>query len=160
LNGEFRTGIGYDKHRLIAGGPLVLGGIPIDFDKKLSGHSDGDVLLHAVVDALLGAAALGDIGTHFPDTDPRWKNANSEIFLRHALGLTRKKVSITFLDCIILAEKPKLAPHFDAIRAKLATLLDLTIDKISLKAKTEEGLGDIGSCNAMAAFVAITVKLT
>lgn len=117
------------------------------------------MLIHAIVDALLGAAALGDIGTHFPDTDSRWKNANSELFLRQALELTRKKVAITFLDCIVLAEKPKLSPHFDAIRAKLATLLELSPDKISLKAKTEEGLGDIGSGNAMAAFAAITVKL-
>lgn len=156
---EFRTGIGYDKHRLVSGGPLVLGGIKIPFKKKAAGHSDGDVLIHAIVDALLGSACLGDIGTHFPDTDPKWKNANSKIFLRHALELARKKVSIAFLDCIVLAEKPKLAPHFDAIRAKLAILLDLAPDKISLKAKTEEGLGPIGEGNAIAAFACLTAKL-
>ncbi len=157
---EFRTAIGYDKHPLKKGIPFVLGGVRIPHGKGLSGHSDGDVLLHALVDALLGGAALGDIGGFFPDTDARWKGANSQIFLKKACTLLeKKKISITFVDIIVLAEKPKLSPVFESIRANLALLLHLPSTRISLKAKTGEKMGDIGKERAVAVFAAVTLKI-
>jgi len=155
---DFRTGIGYDRHRLSAGTPLILGGVTIPHEKGLTGHSDADVLIHALVDALLGAAALGDIGTHFPDTDPKWKGAKSEQFLKHAASLLKENgFTISFIDCIILAEKPKLSPYFPSIRKNLSAILNLPLDRISVKAKTEEGLDSIGQELAMAVFASATL---
>lgn len=156
---EFRTGIGYDLHPLKKGVRLVIGGVPIPYDKGLSGHSDGDIVLHALTDALLGAAGLGDIGSRFPDTDPQWKGIESRIFVEKSLALLRRrKFQICFVDCIILAEAPKLMPYFQAIQKKIALLLKITPSRVSVKAKTQEKLGSIGQKKAMAAFVAVTLK--
>src|SRR6202034_2976369 len=116
-----RSGIGYDSHRLQAGRKLMIGGVEVPFDKGPVGHSDGDVLAHALCDALLGAASLGDIGTHFPDTDPRWKGASSLLFLEHIRKLLDEKhLRITHLDAVVICERPKLVPHFPAMRTALA----------------------------------------
>src|SRR5205814_727182 len=156
---DFRTGIGYDRHLLKPGTGLILGGVTVAFEKSLVGHSDGDVLLHALVDALLGGAALGDIGTHFPDTDARWKGVDSARFVEHACSLlAAQQFEISFVDAIILAEKPKLAPYFTPIRENLARLLTLPLDRLSVKAKTEEGTDAIGEGKAIAAFVAATLR--
>lgn len=157
---EFRTGLGYDKHPLVPGNQLVLGGISIDYFKSLAGHSDGDVLLHALVDALLGGAALGDIGTFFPDTDPRWGGIASQFFLEEAVHkLKAKKFEIVFIDGIILAEKPKLAPYFPRMKEKIAEIARISLDRISIKAKTGEKMDSVGQENAMASFVAATLRL-
>lgn len=140
-----RIGIGYDTHRLELGGPLRLGGVTIDFDRHLVGHSDADGLLHAVTDALLGAAALGDIGDFFPDTDP----ANRDRDSAEMLSLTLQRVvelgwSVINADCIVFAERPRLAGHKVAIRSRLAELLGVGLDQVGLKAKTGEGIGQVG----------------
>jgi len=153
-----RTGIGYDLHRLEAGRPLIVGGIELPFDKGPAGHSDGDVLAHAICDALLGAAGLGDIGTHFPDTDPKWKGANSLLFLEHAKKLLEeKKLAIEHLDAVVILERPKLGPHFPKMREALAKSLGVPLEKIHLKAKTNEGLDAIGRGEAIAAQVVATL---
>ena len=147
-----RIGIGYDIHRLLEGRKLVLGGVEIPFEKGLLGHSDSDVLTHAICDALLGAAALGDIGAHFPDTDPRWAGASSLDFLAHAVELiTDRGYSIANVDATVLAERPKLRPHIQAMRESLASVLRIDIDQVNVKAKTNEGLESIGRSEAMAA---------
>src|SRR5881392_1660743 len=121
-----RVGIGYDLHRLEEGRKLIVGGIELPFDKGPVGHSDGDVLAHALCDALLGAAGLGDIGTHFPDTDPKWKGANSMLFLEHARKLVDEKhLAIEHIDAVVIAEKPKLGPHFPKMRGALAKALSV-----------------------------------
>jgi 2-C-methyl-D-erythritol 2,4-cyclodiphosphate synthase len=131
----------------------------VPFDKGPVGHSDGDVLAHALCDALLGAAGLGDIGTHFPDTDPKWKGANSLIFLEHAKKLLdEKKLSIEHVDAIVILEKPKLGPHFPKMREALAKSLDVPIEKIHLKAKTNEGVDAVGRGEAIAAHVVATLS--
>ena len=153
-----RCGIGYDLHRLEAGRKLVIGGIEVAFDKGPVGHSDGDVLAHAICDALLGAASLGDIGTHFPDTDPKWKNANSLIFLDHLRKLLAKQeMHVIHIDAVVIMERPKLGPHFPAMREALAKALGVEADKINLKAKTNEGVDAIGRGEAIAAHVVATV---
>ena len=153
-----RCGIGYDLHRLAEGRPLVVGGITLPFDKGPIGHSDGDVLAHALCDALLGAAALGDIGTHFPDTDPKWKGANSLLFLEHARKLLdEKRLTIEHVDAVVIAEKPKLGPHFPRMREALAKSLGVQQETIHLKAKTNEGVDAIGRGEAIAAYVVATV---
>jgi 2-C-methyl-D-erythritol 2,4-cyclodiphosphate synthase len=155
-----RCGIGYDLHRLETGRKLIVGGIELPFDKGPVGHSDGDVLAHAMCDALLGAAALGDIGTHFPDSDPRWKGAASLIFLEHARTLLdERRFSIEHIDAVVILERPKLGPHFPAMREALATALEVAADKIHLKAKTNEGVDAIGRGEAMAAWVVATLSL-
>ena len=155
-----RCGIGYDLHRLETGRKLIVGGIELPFDKGPVGHSDGDVLAHAMCDALLGAAALGDIGTHFPDSDPRWKGAASLIFLEHARTLLdERRFSIEHIDAVVILERPKLGPHFPAMREVLATALEVAADKIHLKAKTNEGVDAIGRGEAMAAWVVATLSL-
>jgi 2-C-methyl-D-erythritol 2,4-cyclodiphosphate synthase len=152
-------GIGYDLHRLVEGRKLMIGGVEVPFDKGSQGHSDGDVLAHALCDALLGAACLGDIGTHFPDTDPKWKDASSLIFLEHiAKMLHDRRLRIVHIDGIVICERPKLGPHFPAMRAALAKALGLTADKINLKAKTNEGVDAIGRGEAIAAHVIATVR--
>jgi 2-C-methyl-D-erythritol 2,4-cyclodiphosphate synthase len=154
------SGIGYDLHRLQDGRKLIIGGIEVPFEKGPVGHSDGDVLSHALCDALLGAGALGDIGTHFPDTDPKWKGASSLLFLEHARKLLAdRRLRIVHVDAVVICERPKLGPHFPAMRAALAKSLDMTADHISLKAKTNEGVGEIGRGEAIACHAIATVRL-
>jgi len=154
-----RCGIGYDLHRLEAGRKLIIGGMHVPFDKGPMGHSDGDVVAHALCDALLGAAGLGDIGTHFPDTDPKWKGADSMQFLEHAAKLLREKnLHIAHLDAVVILEKPKLGPHFPKMREALAKALNVTADRIHLKAKTNEGVDAIGRGEAIAAYVVATLE--
>jgi len=154
-----RCGIGYDLHRLAEGRKLIIGGMEIPFDKGPVGHSDGDVVAHAMVDALLGAAGLGDIGTHFPDTDPKWKGANSLLFLEHARKLLdEKKFVIEHIDVVVILEKPKLGPHFPKMREVLAKALKLPAEKVHLKAKTNEGVDAVGRGEAIAAHVVATLS--
>jgi 2-C-methyl-D-erythritol 2,4-cyclodiphosphate synthase len=154
------SGIGYDLHRLQEGRKLIIGGIEVPFEKGPVGHSDGDVLSHALCDALLGAGALGDIGTHFPDTDPKWKGASSLLFLEHARKLLAdRRLRIVHVDAVVICEHPKLGPHFSAMRAALAKSLGMTADQISLKAKTNEGVGEIGRGEAIACHAIATVRL-
>lgn len=156
---SMRCGIGYDLHRLEPGRPFVVGGVQIPFDKGPAGHSDGDVLAHALCDALLGAAGLGDIGTHFPDTDPKWKGANSLVFLQHAKKLLAdKQFSIDWVDAVVIAERPKLGPHFSRMRELLAGALGVAPERIHLKAKTNEGVDAIGRGEAIAAHVVATLS--
>jgi len=153
-----RVGIGYDLHRLEQGRPFIVGGIELPFEKGPVGHSDGDVLAHALCDALLGAAGLGDIGTHFPDTDPKWKGANSMLFLEHAKKLLdEKRFAIEHVDAVVITEKPKLGPHFPKMREALAKALGVGAEKIHLKAKTNEGVDAIGRGEAIAAHVVATL---
>ncbi|MGB8459296.1 MAG: 2-C-methyl-D-erythritol 2,4-cyclodiphosphate synthase [Candidatus Acidiferrum sp.] len=154
-----RCGIGYDLHRLAEGRKLIIGGIELPFDKGPVGHSDGDVLAHALCDALLGAAGLGDIGTHFPDTDPKWKGANSLLFLEHTRTLLGgKNFVIEYVDAVVILEKPKLGPHFPKMREALARSLGISTDQISLKAKTNEGVDAVGHGEAIAAYVVATLS--
>jgi 2-C-methyl-D-erythritol 2,4-cyclodiphosphate synthase len=154
-----RCGIGYDLHRLAEGRKLIVGGIELPFDKGSVGHSDGDVLAHALCDALLGAAGLGDIGTHFPDTDSKWKGANSLLFLEHARKLLDEKhFAIEHVDAVVITEKPKLGPHFPKMREALARALGVTAEHIHLKAKTNEGVDAVGRGEAIAAYVVATLS--
>jgi 2-C-methyl-D-erythritol 2,4-cyclodiphosphate synthase len=147
-----RIGIGYDIHRLVESRKLVLGGVEIPYEKGLLGHSDSDVLTHAICDALLGAAALGDIGTHFPDTDPRWAGSSSLDFLAHVVELIAARgYQVGNIDATVLAERPKLKPYVQAIRERLASTLQIDVDRVSVKAKTNEGLGSVGRGEALAA---------
>jgi 2-C-methyl-D-erythritol 2,4-cyclodiphosphate synthase len=153
-----RCGIGYDLHRLAAGRKLVIGGLEIPFDKGPVGHSDGDVLAHAMCDALLGAAGLGDIGTHFPDIDPKWKGASSLLFLEHARKLLEeRRLAIEHIDAVVILEKPKLGPHFPKMRELLAKSLGVPAEKIHLKAKTNEGVDAVGRGEAIACHVVATL---
>ena len=153
-----RCGIGYDLHRLETGRKLIVGGIELALDKGPAGHSDGDVLAHALCDALLGAAGLGDIGTHFPDTDPKWKGANSLIFLEHAKKLlAERNFAIEHVDAVVILERPKLGPHFPKMREALAGALGVQVERIHLKAKTNEGVDAVGRGEAIAAQVVATL---
>ncbi|MFO0844270.1 MAG: 2-C-methyl-D-erythritol 2,4-cyclodiphosphate synthase [Gemmataceae bacterium] len=146
-----RVGIGHDTHRLEPGRPLILGGLRVEHPRGLAGHSDADVVLHALTDALLGAAGLGDIGDLFPDTDLRYKDADSRLFLREALDrLNRGGWSVVNVDVIVFAQEPKLGPLKAAIRAALAVLLGLPLDCVNVKAKTGERVGHIGRAEAIA----------
>ena len=141
-----RIGMGYDVHRLVEGRELVLGGVTIDYKKGLLGHSDADVLLHAIMDALLGAAALGDIGKHFPDTDPAYKGISSIRLLEHVKELIRSEgYEVENVDATIIAQQPKMRPHIDAMRENIARSLGVELSRISVKATTEEGLGFTGN---------------
>ena len=154
-----RCGLGYDLHRLADGRKLIIGGMEIPFDKGPVGHSDGDAVAHALVDALLGAAGLGDIGTHFPDTDPKWKGANSLSFLEHARKmLDDQKFTIEHIDVVVILERPKLGPHFPKMREMLAKSLRLPSEKVHLKAKTNEGVDAVGRGEAIAAYVVATLS--
>ena len=154
-----RCGIGYDLHRLTEGRPLMIGGVHVPFDKGPVGHSDGDVLAHALCDALLGASGLGDIGTHFPDSDPKWKGANSLMFLEHTRKLLdEKKLRINHLDAIVVLERPKLGPHFPKMREALAKSLGIRTDQISLKAKTNEAVDAVGRGEAIACHTIATLE--
>jgi 2-C-methyl-D-erythritol 2,4-cyclodiphosphate synthase len=154
-----RCGIGYDLHRLVEGRKLIIGGIEVPFEKGPAGHSDGDVVAHAVCDALLGAAGLGDIGKHFPDTDPKWKGANSLLFLEYAQKLLNEnKFAIEHIDVVVILERPKLGPHFPKMREALAKSLNVTAEKVHLKAKTNEGVDAVGRGEAIACHVVATLS--
>jgi len=155
-----RCGIGYDLHRLDQGRKLIVGGVVVPFEKGPVGHSDGDVLAHALCDALLGAGGLGDIGTHFSDKDPRWKDANSLMFLEHAKKLLDEKhFVIEYVDAVVILERPKLGPHFPKMREALAKALGVSAEKIHLKAKTNEGVDAVGRGEAIASHVIATLSL-
>ncbi len=147
-----RIGIGYDLHRLEPGRKLILGGVELAAKRGPVGHSDGDALAHAICDALLGAAGLGDIGTHFPDTDPKWKGVSSLLFLeRTGTLLAERGFHVAWIDAVVIAERPKLGPHFPSMRQALARALGIPHERINLKAKTNEGLGELGRGEAIAA---------
>ncbi|SRR5579871_859966 len=154
-----RIGIGYDSHRLVMGRPLIIGLVHVAFDYGPEGHSDGDVVAHALTDALLGAAALGDIGRHFPNNDPRWKDADSRLFLTHAVELLKhagfRPVNV---DAVVVLERPKLAPHILTMRQALADALGLPLDAVSVKAKTAEGLGAVGEGRAIEAHAVAMIE--
>jgi 2-C-methyl-D-erythritol 2,4-cyclodiphosphate synthase len=153
-----RAGLGYDSHRLLPGRPLKLGGVEIPSPLGTVGHSDADVVLHAVVDAMLGAAGLGDIGEWFPDTDPHWHGADSAIFVRETLNrLNEKGYQVHQVDVIILAETPRLGPYKESIRRRLAELLGLPLDRVNIKAKTSEGMGAIGRSEGIACQALVTI---
>ena len=154
-----RFGIGYDVHKLVPNRKLILGNVEIAHNLGLDGHSDADVLIHAIIDALLGAAALGDIGQHFPDTDSKFKNIDSGILLAETCKILREKnYKIVNVDTIIVAQKPKLAPHIFNIRCRLAEILQIDIDFVSVKAKTEEGLGFTGAEQGIAAYAVCSIE--
>jgi len=147
-----RIGTGYDVHRLVAGRPLVLGGVTIPFEKGLLGHSDADVLVHAACDALLGAAGLADIGHHFPDSDARYKNIYSIELLRRTYELVRERGYLLInMDATVFAQAPKLAPHREAMQQTMARAMGVSTDQINIKATTTEGLGQVGAGEGMAA---------
>lgn len=146
-----RIGNGYDLHRLVAGRRLILGGVVIPFEKGLDGHSDADAVCHAVTDAILGAVAAGDIGRHFPDTDPRWKDADSLALLAHAAQVVAAAgCCVVNVDVVVIAERPKLVPYIDAMRANLARAMGVAADRVSVKGKTNEGVGSIGAGDSIA----------
>ncbi len=154
-----RIGLGYDVHRLIPGRKLIIGGVTIPCEKGLLGHSDADVLIHSICDALFGALALGDIGTHFADTDPAFKDIDSRILLKNCYKLVQKQgYSLVNLDATVCAAAPKLSPHIPAMRKILAEDLDCELDQISIKATTEEGLGISGCGEGMSATVVVLIK--
>lgn len=155
--GTFRTGYGWDLHALSAGRPLMIGGVMIPSDKGEVAHSDGDVLIHAIIDAILGALALGDIGQHFPDTDPAYSGADSADLLRRTLKLAGRPEIIN-LDCTVILEKPKLAPFIIPIRARLASIMGLDASRVSVKAKTAEHLGAIGCGEAVSALACVLIS--
>ncbi len=147
-----RIGMGFDSHKLAEGRKLIIGGTEIPFEKGLLGHSDADVLIHAVIDALLGACALGDIGTHFPDSDMRYKNADSIVLLKKTAEMIKQQgFTVENADATVIIERPKLAPYIPEMREKIAKAIGTDIENISIKAKTNEGMGDIGCGNAAAA---------
>lgn len=161
MNNNFRIGNGYDIHKLVADRKLVLGGIEIPFDKGLLGHSDADVLTHAIMDAMLGALSLGDIGCHFPPTDPEYKDINSLFLLEKVYALIKNKnYSIVNIDSVIQAEKPKLKEHIPLIKTSLAKALKIEPGRISVKATTMEGLGPIGEAKAIAATAVVLLETT
>ncbi len=154
-----RTGIGYDSHRLVTGRPLILGGQVIPHTHGLAGHSDADAVAHALTDAILGAAAAGDIGTHFPDTDPRWKGADSIALLRAAVALVRERgFRVAQADVTVILERPKLGPFVPAMRAALAAAMDVPEGDVSVKAKTNEGMGFVGRGEGVATIAVATLE--
>ena len=154
MNESNRVGIGYDIHRLVEGRKLILGGVEIPFEKGLMGHSDSDVLAHAICDALLGAAALGDIGTHFPDSEPQFAGASSLDLLGRVVELVGESgFRVANIDSVILAERPRLAPYIQTMRERLAAVLSIEVSQISVKAKTGEGLESVGRGEAIVAHV-------
>lgn len=156
---DMRIGHGYDVHRLVEGRKLILGGVDIPWEKGLLGHSDADVLAHAVMDALLGAAGLGDIGKHFPDTDPAYAGADSLKLLEHVAGLLREQgFAVGNVDATVLAQRPKLAPHIPLMRDDLARAMGIDPGRVNVKATTEEGLGFTGSGEGMAAHAVALIE--
>ncbi|HEX6411311.1 MAG TPA: bifunctional 2-C-methyl-D-erythritol 4-phosphate cytidylyltransferase/2-C-methyl-D-erythritol 2,4-cyclodiphosphate synthase [Sphingomicrobium sp.] len=155
-----RTGMGYDVHAFAGEGPIMLGGIAVPHSRGLTGHSDADVVLHAITDALLGAAGLGDIGDHFPPSDSQWKGASSDLFLGHAAGLLRARGGIIdHVDVTIIAEEPKVGPHRSAIRMRVSEILGVKLEQVSVKATTTEGLGFTGRREGMAAQAVASIRL-
>jgi 2-C-methyl-D-erythritol 2,4-cyclodiphosphate synthase len=153
---DFRIGQGYDVHALVPGRPLIIGGVTVPYDRGLLGHSDADVLLHAITDALFGAASLGDIGRHFPDTDKEFAGADSRVLLREcAARIARAGFSIANVDSTVIAQAPKLAPHIDAMRANIAADLKLPLERVNVKAKTNEKLGYLGRGEGIEAQAAV-----
>jgi len=158
---NFRIGEGWDTHSLVEGRPLVLGGVHIPFAKGLLGHSDADALLHAITDALFGAAAMGDIGTHFPDTDLAFQGADSVALLREAARLVRAKgYAIGNVDSTVIAQAPKLAPHIATMRQNIAQALDIDVDRVNVKAKTAEKMGPVGEGRAMEARAVVLLAVS
>lgn len=158
MTAMIRIGFGTDIHRLVAGRPLVIGGVTIDSELGADGHSDADVLLHALTDALLGALALGDLGTHYPNDEPRWQNAESTIFLKYAYGLIKERgFEIANIDCVVDLELPKLRPHIEAMRHNIAAALETDIAQVSVKAKTGEKVDAIGESRAVRAQASVLV---
>jgi 2-C-methyl-D-erythritol 2,4-cyclodiphosphate synthase len=156
---EIRTGLGWDVHRLAGGRALILGGVTVPSEMGLEGHSDADVLAHAITDAILGAAALGDIGMHFPDSDPRWKGADSLVFLRHARQMAEAaSFRLVHVDSTVILERPKLKDYRDAIRERLAATLGLTLDRVSVKFKTAEKMGPVGEGRSAEAQAIVTLE--
>ena len=155
-----KTGIGIDAHRLVKGRRLILGGVPVEYALGLKGHSDADVLCHALADALLGAIADGDIGVHFPDSDPRWKDANSLDLLAQVVErLKMAQARVVHVDATVMAEAPKLAPYRQAMRERLARVLEVSVQGVSIKATTLEGMGALGRREGMAAMAVATVEV-
>jgi 2-C-methyl-D-erythritol 2,4-cyclodiphosphate synthase len=156
---NFRIGQGYDVHALVPGRPLIIGGVTVPYDRGLLGHSDADVLLHAVTDALFGAAGLGDIGRHFPDTDTRFAGANSRVLLRECVvRIKQEGFTIVNVDSTVIAQAPKLAPHIEAMRANIAEDLGLPIARVNVKAKTNEKLGYLGRGEGIEAQAAVLLN--
>lgn len=156
MNTNIKIGFGFDVHSLVEGRKLILGGVEIPSDKGLEGHSDADVLLHAISDALLGALALGDIGQHFPNTDSKWKNVDSSIILKHCYELVKSKgYSISNIDSMLALESPKLSPFIEQIRNKIAEFLEITPSQISVKATTTEKLGFVGRAEGAVAMATV-----
>jgi len=154
---EYRTGIGYDIHRLVEGRQLFIGGIEIPYTKGLAGHSDGDVLLHAICDALLGAICAGDIGQHFPDTDQRYSNIPSCELLKSVCDLVKNNFSIQHIDTVVIAQEPELNPFKKKMQAKVAQILGVREEVVNIKAKTNNGLGEIGAKEAIAAYAIVGI---
>ncbi|WKV07931.1 2-C-methyl-D-erythritol 2,4-cyclodiphosphate synthase [Thermoanaerobacterium sp. CMT5567-10] len=152
-----RVGIGYDVHKLEAGRKLILGGVQIPYVKGLLGHSDADVLIHAVIDGILGAAGLGDIGTHFPDSEWIYKDIDSTVLLKKTMDLIKGKFAINNIDCIVVAQEPKISPYKDAIGRNLSKVLNIGIDRVNIKAKTEEGLGFTGRKEGISAYAIVSL---
>ena len=155
---DYRVGNGYDVHRLVEDRSLIIGGVTIPYEKGLLGHSDADVLIHAIMDALLGAAAMGDIGQHFPDNDPQYKGISSLLLLEKTASLLRESGwSVGNIDATIIAQKPKMAPHIEKMRQNIASVLNIGQDRINIKATTEEGLGFTGRGEGIAAQAAALI---
>lgn len=155
---DLRTGIGFDVHSFTEGRKLILGGIEIKHDKGLAGHSDADALLHAITDALLGSLSLGDIGTHFPDDDPRFKNADSTVFLKKAHELIRNRgFFVNNIDVVVMLQQPKISPYVQKMKEKIAKLLDIGSERISIKATTTEKLGFVGREEGISVMAVVTV---
>lgn len=154
-----RTGFGYDVHRLVENRKLIIGGVDIPFEKGLLGHSDADVLLHAISDAILGAVAEGDIGKHFPDTDQKWKGADSLMLFQHVVKIAREKgFEVNNIDSTIVCQRPKLAPHIPMMGKNIATAAGVSISQVNVKATTTEGLGFTGTGEGIAAYAVVTVR--
>jgi 2-C-methyl-D-erythritol 2,4-cyclodiphosphate synthase len=156
-----RAGFGFDLHPLVAGRPLVLGGVTVPSQEGLDGHSDADVLTHAVAEAMLGALALGDLGRHFPDTDPRWRGVSSLVLLAGVRDLVRAGGGrLVNVDATVLAQAPKLAPHLPEMARRLADVLGIPVERVSVKAKSPEGLGLLGRREGMAAMAVVSVEVS
>ena len=157
--GAIRVGTGYDLHRLVEGRPLILGGVTVPYERGLLGHSDADAVCHAVTDAVLGAVAAGDIGRHFPDTDPQFRGASSIDLLSRAAAIVRDRgFAIVNVDVVVIAERPKLAPYIEAMRGNVAAALGIAVTGVSVKGKTNEGIGELGRGEAIATHAVALVE--
>jgi len=155
---DLRTGIGFDVHAFAEGRKLILGGVEIAYEKGLAGHSDADALLHAVTDAMLGSLSLGDIGTHFPDDDPRYKNADSTVFLKKAHEMIRNRgYYVNNIDIVVMLQQPKISPYVQKMKEKISKILDIGLDRISIKATTTEKLGFVGREEGISVMATATV---